>query len=340
MRQSDLRILVVIGRTERQSYLAGLTRKSVHPRLHVTFVDTLASAKSQLEKSPFDAVLLELDLPDSKGMETLVKIQEKVPRVALIVLADEIDDTTIDMASSIGAQNFLVLGHYDDFALSKVILCSIEKKNMEETNKTLKVVNSILRHDILNNFTVISGSLEIYKMKKDEKFLNSAMNGVERSIDLIKKMKEVEKVISPNEMKKVDVRSLIDDVINKYPQDKIHFTVEGGGEVFADDALISVIENIINNAIIHSGTDAVKVTIRPLPSDPGLMEIRFADRGVGIPNDIRSKIFQEGFKYGKSGQSGLGLYIVKKVLERYGATVSVEDNKPKGTVFVIVIKSG
>jgi signal transduction histidine kinase len=210
---------------------------------------------------------------------------------------------------------------------------------MEEMNKTLKVVNSILRHDILNNFTVISGSLEIYKMKKDDKFLNSALNGVERSIDLIKKMKEVEKVISPKEMKKVNLRALVDDVIIKYPQDKIHFTVEGGGTAIADDALISVFENIINNAIIHSGTDVVNVTIRPLPTDPGLLEIRIADQGVGIPNDVRLKIFQEGFRYGKSGQSGLGLYIVKKVLERYGATILVEDNKPKGSAFVIVIKS-
>jgi signal transduction histidine kinase len=260
--------------------------------------------------------------------------------MAMIVLADNIDEETMDQASSKGAQNFLVLGHYDDFSLSKVVLCSIEKKNMEEMNKTLKVVNSILRHDILNNFTVISGSLEIFKMKRDEKFLASAMNGVERSIDLIKKMKEVEKVISPNEMKKMDVRGLIDDIVNKYPRDKIHFTVEGSGIAFADDALISVFENIINNAIIHSGTDIVNVSIRPVPSDPDLVEIRFADHGVGIPTEIKAKIFQEGFRYGKSGQSGLGLYIVKKVLERYGATISVEDNKPKGSVFVIVIKSG
>ncbi len=339
MRQIDLRILVAIGRAERQAALANLIKKSVHPKLHATYVDSLAAANAQLDKSPFDAILLELDLPDSKGMDTLIKIQEKAPRMAMIVLADNVDDATMDQASSIGAQNFLVLGHYDDFSLSKIILCSIEKKNTEEINKTLKVVNSILRHDILNNFTVISGSLEIFKMKKDEKFLNSAMNGVERSIDLIKKMKEVEKVISPNEMKKMNLRELIDDVINRYPQDKIHFTVEGEGMAFADDALISVFENIINNAIIHSGTDVVKVSIRPTPTDPDLVEIRFADQGVGIPNEIRSKIFHEGFRYGKSGQSGLGLYIVKKVLERYGATISVEDNKPKGSVFVIVIKS-
>ncbi len=340
MKQSDLRILVAIGRPERQASLANLIKKSVHPKLRAIYVDSLASARSQLETGPFDAVLLELELPDSKGIETLVKIQEKAPRLAMIVLADEIDDATMDTASNAGAQNYLVLGHYDDFSLSKVILCSIEKKNMEEMNKTLKVVNSILRHDILNNFTVISGSLEIYKMKKDEKFLASAMNGVERSIDLIRKMKEVEKVISPNEMKKMNVRALIDDVIAKYPRDKIHFTIEGEGMAFADDALISVVENIINNAIIHSGTDVVKVSIQPLPSDPGLIEIRFADQGVGIPSEIRSKIFQEGFRYGKSGQSGLGLYIVKKVLERYGATILVEDNKPKGSVFVIIIKAG
>ncbi|MDD1770091.1 MAG: ATP-binding protein, partial [Methanomassiliicoccales archaeon] len=77
------------------------------------------------------------------------------------------------------------------------------------------------------------------------------------------------------------------------------------------------------------------VRIKIQPGAEGEQEVRIADEGIGIPDDVKPKIWQEGYKHGKGGQSGLGLYIVKKVMERYGGTATVEDNKPKGTVFVL-----
>jgi two-component system sensor kinase len=67
-------------------------------------------------------------------------------------------------------------------------------------------------------------------------------------------------------------------------------------------------------------------------------EIRIADNGKGIPDEIKDDIFEEGFSYGDSGGSGLGLYIVKKTIERYDGSVRVENNKPSGSVFVIHLK--
>jgi signal transduction histidine kinase len=101
-----------------------------------------------------------------------------------------------------------------------------------------------------------------------------------------------------------------------------------------------VFDNIINNAIVHSGSLIMNIAIKPGVGEGGITEIRLADEGIGIPNEVKPKIWQEGFRYGKSGQSGLGLFIVKKVLERYGGTITVEDNQPKGTVFVVRLLSG
>ena len=101
-----------------------------------------------------------------------------------------------------------------------------------------------------------------------------------------------------------------------------------------DKAIYSVIDNIVNNAIVHGKTDRVDISIE----DKGeFCEIRIADYGVGIPDDIKHLIFEEGFKYRSKG-SGLGLYIVKKVIERYGGEILVEDNKPSGAVFTLRIR--
>ncbi|HDN73870.1 MAG TPA: ATP-binding protein, partial [Archaeoglobus sp.] len=54
--------------------------------------------------------------------------------------------------------------------------------------------------------------------------------------------------------------------------------------------------------------------------------------------EIKERIFEEGFKYGENARTGLGLYIVRKVMEKYGGKVWVEDNEPTGTIFVLEFK--
>jgi signal transduction histidine kinase len=58
-----------------------------------------------------------------------------------------------------------------------------------------------------------------------------------------------------------------------------------------------------------------------------------ADQGKGIPDEVKARVFDEGFTFGETGNTGLGLYIVKKTMERYGGSVVAKDNRPKGTVF-------
>jgi len=341
MTRGTVKLLLTMSRNEQRELVHNLLSRSEHVRFSVKTADSFATGSEMASQGAFDCMIMDLDLPDMKGLDAVVKLRERAPRIPLIILTDGKDHATIEKALSHGAQNQAILGHFDETTLPSIIHCAIEKKNMEEANKTLKVANSILRHDIMNNLMVVGGSLDIYRMKKDEKFLQSATNAVDRTVELIKRMKELESVISPKEMKQMDVRTVVEEVINKYSTtSKAHFTVTGDANVLADEALTSVFDNIINNALTHSETHAVNITIRPGDSESGLCEIRVADEGVGIPAEVKPKIWQEGFKYGKSGQSGLGLFIVKRVLERYGASVTVEDNRPKGSVFVIHLRCG
>jgi signal transduction histidine kinase len=104
----------------------------------------------------------------------------------------------------------------------------------------------------------------------------------------------------------------------------------------ADESLHSVIDNLVRNAVIHGKTDRISVDISNLGNT---CDVRIADYGVGISDDIKGKIFEEGFTYGETGQTGLGLHIVKKAMETYGGQVYVEDNKPKGTAFILKLKA-
>ncbi len=290
--------------------------------------ETLAMAEDSAASVVFIDVAGSLAYADEIRM-----IREKLPRTPIIALCDNKDRKGMRERLTKGAHAVLAWGHFDEVCVAGALAEAVARRDLEDVNKTLKVVNSILRHDVMNNLTVIGGGLEIYKLKKDEKFLNSSINAVERSVDLIKKMKEVESVVSPKELKPVRVREVADPVIHRYSSKGVKFEIEGDATVVADDALTSVFDNLLNNALVHAGTQVVRIHVQA--GAEGEQEVRVADEGVGIPDDVKPKIWQEGYKHGKGGQSGLGLYIVKKVMERYGGTATVEDNQPKGTVFVL-----
>jgi signal transduction histidine kinase len=66
--------------------------------------------------------------------------------------------------------------------------------------------------------------------------------------------------------------------------------------------------------------------------------IKVADNGIGIPTPERKKVFERFYRVGtesvrKSKGTGLGLYLVKKLVDTYGGSISIHDNQPKGTIF-------
>jgi len=122
-------------------------------------------------------------------------------------------------------------------------------------------------------------------------------------------------------------------VINNYPD--IEINVTGTGKAYADNAVYSVFENIISNAIKHGKTTKMDIDIS---SDEEFCIIKFVDYGIGIPNKIKDEIFDEGFQYGETGHTGIGLYIVQKTIDEYDGFVTVEDNKPNGAAFVIRLR--
>ncbi len=67
-------------------------------------------------------------------------------------------------------------------------------------------------------------------------------------------------------------------------------------------------------------------------------QIIVADQGSGIPDSIKEKIFDEGFHYGSSGNTGMGLFIARKTIESFGGTLTIEDNEPQGAKFIITLR--
>lgn len=92
--------------------------------------------------------------------------------------------------------------------------------------------------------------------------------------------------------------------------------------------------NLLQNAILHNDKEIPKVTITATTEEE-MVEIRIADNGPGVPDGQKERIFGKGEKGLESAGTGIGLYLVRSLVESYGGDVWVEDNEPEGSVFVV-----
>lgn len=101
----------------------------------------------------------------------------------------------------------------------------------------------------------------------------------------------------------------------------------------------AVMQNLIENSIkyTHEG-GAIKIDVRSPDADT--MKIRVSDNGVGIPKEQQGDIFKRFFRAQNAKAldpegSGLGLFIVKTIVQRHGGTLDFESEEGKGTTFII-----
>jgi signal transduction histidine kinase len=106
---------------------------------------------------------------------------------------------------------------------------------------------------------------------------------------------------------------------------------------FDPDAVAQAVVNLLDNAAKYSG-DSKFVGVRLLAEDSAVV-FEVADRGIGIPTEEREKIFQQFYRSGtRSGKGGygLGLYLVKHIMDAHGGRVEVQTEVGRGSRFRLV----
>jgi len=213
----------------------------------------------------------------------------------------------------------------------------LSKKNilMQKQQKQIELINSILRHDLANHFTVIRSAIRLYNREANQEFLDEIVKHTMQGVTLIKNMKELGSVFATKvQTSNFQINDVVTKITKLYPN--IDFDLDlKDAEVLANSSLESVIDNIIRNAINHGGTGKIKITSQMTENK---YTLKIADFGKGIPDEIKPKIFDENFRSGSTGNTGLGLFIVKQMMNNYGGNVHVEDNQPQGAKFILVFQ--
>lgn len=217
----------------------------------------------------------------------------------------------------------------------------------------LDVTNRILRHNLRNAVNIILGRAELLNAELSDPDLQSeleaiteATQGLER---LSKQAKNLQRALTSDATSResCDIVTIVerirDDLQRQYPATAISLTAPETAWVAVDCSIELAIREVIENAINHAGqADSsidIDVSLSGEQSASGSVELTVADEGPGIPEQERVAI-ERGEETQLQHGSGLGLWLVKWVLNHNGGTVSITDNQPQGTVVTLTLPVG
>ncbi len=208
------------------------------------------------------------------------------------------------------------------------ILKGMLHKRLEAANREANLYLDIMTHDIRNaeNVSTLYADLLIDMLEGEAALYAKKLQGsIRKSIGILRSVSTIRRIHQTTaELQPVDLDRVIREERLAFPGVSIAY--EGlPREVWADDLIAEVFGNLIGNSIKFGGSD-VKIAVRVDEYDGESLLVSIEDTGPGVPDAVKETIFHR-FERGRSHGSGegLGLYIAKTLIERYGGKVWVDD---------------
>lgn len=220
-----------------------------------------------------------------------------------------------------------------------VLVLREARRNAEERERererrlaNLGEMSAVLAHEIKNPLASLKGNAQLLvaMLPEGEKPRSKAERVVDEAIRLEKLTNDLLRFVRTGAVHRAptDPVALVREAAGSVPGD-VTVDADAAPKTWSLDAerIREVVVNLVDNAV-HAGPP---VTVR-VRGDGGRLVIEVADRGPGVPEAEREKIF-EAFFTSKTQGTGLGLAVVRRVIEQHGGTIAVAGNPGGGALF-------
>ncbi len=255
-----------------------------------------------------------------------------------------------------GGQDLLVTASYVRDAerrLVRLVVALRDDRARERTDRSRADLVSTVAHELRSPLTSVKGFTATLLAKWDrfndeqKKLMLETVNAdADRVTRLLTELLDVSRI----DAGRLEMRTQVVDVAQSVqkavagrvaagePQDRFVVQVQDGRpETWADpDKMDQVVANLVENALRH-GAGTVTISVRP---QDGGTEVVVGDEGPGIPEEVASRVFTRFWRGNKRGGTGLGLYIVKGLVEAHGGTVEVGRSPSGGAQFRFLLPAG
>ena len=341
------------------------------PDAEVECVHRLSDALAALGRETPSLVLLDLNLPDSRGAETFRKIRERAPDVPVVVLSGQDDEALALKAVHQGVQDYLVKGEFSSKHLERAMRYAVErqavvrsldmarKQQIEFKNQFLSHVSHELRTPLTcihQYVTLLLDGLAGPVTPDQSDHLKTVLKSVNQLHAMIRDLLEATRAESGKlrvEPRCIALGRLIEQAVammRPAAQAK-QIGIEIGMDcrtplVFADpDRILEVLINLLDNAIKFTPAEGA-ITLRTYlqETEPEVVYVSVSDTGRGISPEARNLIFErlyqdpDSIDNNRSGL-GLGLFICRELIRRHQGNLTVASELGHGSTFTFSVQA-
>ena len=245
----------------------------------------------------------------------------------------------------------------DERRLVRLVVCLRDTRARERLERGRANLVSTVAHELRSPLTSVKGFTATLLAKWDrftdehkQLMLQTVNADADRVTRLITELLDVSRIDAGRlEVRKqvVDLAASITKVVEGRiavgePRERFVVRVEGElPEMWVDpDKFQQIVGNLVENALRH-GAGTITVCLRPAEVKGGRgAEVTVADEGTGIPDAVLTRIFVRFWRGDRQSGTGLGLYIVKGLVEAHGGSIEVANGDGGGAVFRFVLPAG
>lgn len=365
--QSTIRLLII---EDDQVDLELVVRSLRHSQrtFEVTHATSIRQAIGELGSQAFDAVLLDLSLPDGCGLQSVERVLRASSTAPVIVLTGQDDELLALDALRYGVQDYLLKDELNSSLLVRSIRHAIERFELSlKAEAAIKAKGEFLAnmsHEIRTPLTAIIGftrmlheDREMAASSEGQDCLATIKRSGEHLLDLVNDILDLSKIEGSNsqvEESVVEVQSLIDLMTSLFAErcqaKGITWSAPGYSDlpdnIYVDHRrLKQVLINLIGNAIKFTDQGTVQLQVSAKPGDlvdEFTLQIAVSDTGIGIDladiEQLSQPFHQEDSSSSREyGGTGLGLTISRKLAQLMKGDIQVESKVGKGSCFTLTI---
>jgi signal transduction histidine kinase len=366
------RVMLIDDDEADRVHLAWLLRRGLGRGVQIVEADDGATALARLAAESFDLVLVDYFLPDMNGLDVLDALTELAPDAAAVFMSGQGNERIAAEAIKRGAHDYCVKRELDGKGLERMITRAMHTARQRGEQKT--IVRQLhrehdeldhfvraLSHDMSANFMLLDSSFRQLKRSCGENPMAGLTKGLSHVEACLKESKRfVDDLVTlartgsvQMEPSRVELTPLVDEVLFEQEEllaeRRVRSEIEGVlPAVWCNESRVKqIFTNVVRNAARH-GCDAREPLLqigRAEPpaggSSPRFHLLRVYDNGPGIPPESREEVFLPGKRLADAHDegSGMGLAIVRKIVEHYGGTIFVDPYCRRGTAFVFSLPS-
>jgi len=243
------------------------------------------------------------------------------------------------------------------FVISFIIIKNFER--LAEVSRMKSEFINIISHQLRSPLVNLKWSLDFLNLKKAEidaekreEYYSILQDNIKRIIELVNDITLISRLQEGEnasiKKQKIVLSNIILDLISqfKFFADSLNIKIEYDiasdlPKVLADPFYMRLaIENLISNAVCYSSKNGIiKISLK---KENNNILFKIEDSGIGIPEEDQKYIFQKFFRAKnafnkKTDGSGLGLFIAKSIIEKFGGRIWFEPKKDKGSIFYFTL---